>query len=99
MRRIGSELHHAGDLAEVALFRHAHCQWVGEAPTGEMAARDDRWSRAMTGGGLAFANQVKVELGIKAMFREVADTAGTYTLWEPTGDYVRSPALRLPSLS
>ncbi|OGA50437.1 MAG: hypothetical protein A3F74_11915 [Betaproteobacteria bacterium RIFCSPLOWO2_12_FULL_62_58] len=64
----------------MAQFQQAHRQWVEEALTGEMAARDDRWSEAIAVGSLAFVNKVKVELGIKAMFREVAKTGGAYTL-------------------
>ncbi|OGA54105.1 MAG: hypothetical protein A3G24_01585 [Betaproteobacteria bacterium RIFCSPLOWO2_12_FULL_62_13] len=53
-----------------------------------MEARDERWSEAIAGGSLAFVEKVKVELGIKSMFREAADTRGTYTLREPKGAYV-----------
>ena len=52
---------------------------VSEALTGEMAVREDRWSEAIAVGSLAFVDNVKSELGVKAMHREVAEVGGTYT--------------------
>ena len=87
-------------FGEVADFQQAHRQWVEEALTREMAARDDRWSEAIAVGSLAFVDKVKSELGVKAMHREVADIGGTYLLREPREAYARdfgseSDALRL----
>jgi putative transposase len=71
----------------VADFQQAHRQWVGEAIAGEMAARDDCWSKAIAVGGLAFVDKVKDELGVKAMYREVAPIGGMYTLREQSEAY------------
>lgn len=84
----------------MAHFQQAYRRWVGEALAGEMAVRDDRWSDAIAVGSLAFVDKVKVELGLKAMHREVADIGGTYILREPREAYARdfsteSDALRL----
>jgi len=52
-----------------------------------MAVRDHRWSGALVVGSWAFVNKVKVEPGMQAMVREVAETGGPYTLREPKGAY------------
>ncbi len=61
-------------------FQQAHRQWVGEALDGEMAVREDRWSNAIAVGSLAFVGQVRSELGVKTMHREVVQLDGRYTL-------------------
>jgi len=52
-----------------------------------MAVRDDRWSKSIAVGGLAFVDNVRSELGVKAMYREVAQLDGTYTLREESEAY------------
>ena len=74
-------------FAEVADFQQTHRQWVEEALPGEKAVRDDRWSRAIAIGSLAFVDNVRSELGIKAMHREVAQLEGTYILREQSEAY------------
>ena len=68
-------------------FRRAHRQWVEEALSSETAVRDDRWSQAIAVGSLSFVDKVKNELGVKAMYREVAQGGGMYTLREPSEAY------------
>jgi putative transposase len=74
-------------FTDVADFQRAHRKWVEEAFTSEMAVRDDRWSKAIAVGSLAFVDKVKSELGVKAMHREVAQVGGTYTLREESEAY------------
>ncbi len=71
----------------MADFQQAHRRWVGEALSREMAVRDVRWSEAIAVGSLTFVDQVKRELGLKAMYREVAAVGGTYTLRERSEAY------------
>jgi putative transposase len=68
-------------------FQQAHRQWVGEGLDGEIALRDDRWSKAIAVGSLAFVDKVRSELGVKAMHREVVQSDGTYTLREESEAY------------
>jgi len=68
-------------------FQQAHRQWVGEALDGKMAVRDDRWSEAIAVGSLAFVDQMRSALGVKAMHREVVQLDGTYTLREEREAY------------
>jgi putative transposase len=74
-------------FTEVAAFQQAHRQWTAEALDGELAVRDDRWSKAVAVGSLAFVDKVRNELGVKAMHREVAQLDGTYTLREEREAY------------
>lgn len=74
-------------LSERATFQQAHRQWVGEALTGEMAVRDDRWSEAIAVGSLPFVDKVKSELRAEALHREVAQVGETYTLREQSEIY------------
>jgi putative transposase len=74
-------------FTEVADFQQAHRQWVGEALDGEMAVREDRWSKAIAVGSLDFVDKVRSELGVKAMHREVVQLDGTSTLREESDAY------------
>jgi len=74
-------------FSEAADFQHAHRQWVEEALKGEPAVRDERWSEAVAVGSLAFVEKVKIELGSKAMHREVERADGTYALRESSEPY------------
>jgi len=68
-------------------FQTAHRQWVEQGLENGLLMRDDRWSESITVGSLAFIDQVKNELGLKAMHREVLGTDGTYGLREPAEIY------------
>jgi len=70
-------------FADLKNFQRAHFQWVEQALWEKRAVRDDRWSEAIAVGSPAFVDKVKVELGLKAIHREVADIGGTYILREP----------------
>jgi putative transposase len=87
-------------FGEVEDFQQAHRQRVAQAPFGETAARDDRWSQAIAVGNLAFVEKVKSELGIKAMRREVAEMSGTYRLREQSeayaGDFASESDVLMP---
>ena len=74
-------------FTEVADFQQAHRQWVGQALDGETGVRDDRWSKAIAVGSLAFVDGVRSALGVKAIHREVAQLDGTYTLREKSEAY------------
>lgn len=74
-------------FAEVADFQRAHSQWVEEALMHELVAREDRWSEAIAVGSLAFVENVKSELGRKAMHRDVEHIDGAYALREQSEAY------------
>jgi hypothetical protein len=52
-----------------------------------VAVRDDRWSKAIAVGSLAFVDKVRSELGVKAMHCQVALVGGTFTLREQSEPY------------
>jgi hypothetical protein len=54
-----------------------------------------RWSEAIAVGSLAFVERVKSDLGIKAMYREVLETDGTYALDEPSEAYARNLPVKM----
>jgi hypothetical protein len=49
--------------------------------------RDDGWSESMAVGSLAFIDEVKSELGLKAAHRDVVEYDGSYVLREPAEAY------------
>jgi hypothetical protein len=57
-------------------FQRAHRQWVEQALENGCAPRDDRWSEAIAVGSLPFVENVKSELGLKAVHRAVSRQAG-----------------------
>ena len=62
--------------------------------------RDERWSESIAAGRLAFVEQVKTELGVKALHRDLEQLAGAYALRERSdaygGEFTReNDALRL----
>jgi putative transposase len=69
-------------------FQKAHREWVEEALSGEIGARDERWSEAIAVGSREYVGKVKTELGNRAAHRQVAEVDGTYTLREPGNPYV-----------
>ena len=52
-----------------------------------MAIRDDRWSEAIAVGSLAFVENVKNHLGVKATHRIVTEAEGSYALRDPAEAY------------
>jgi hypothetical protein len=60
---------------------------VSEALKRELAGRDSRWSEAVAVGSLRFVENVKKELGVRAMRRQTMDADGTFTLREPGETY------------
>jgi putative transposase len=86
-------------FAEVADFQLAHRQWIEESLPHEKAVRDERWSRAIAVGSLAFVDNVRSDLGIKAMHREVAQRDGTYILREQSEAYGEDFASESDSLT
>lgn len=79
-----TELSGFGDLGD---FQTAHRQWIEKGVENGMAVRDDRWSRSIAVGSLAFVDKVKNELGFKAAHREVIEANGSYALREATESY------------
>ena len=53
----------------------------------ELVAREDRWSEAIAVGSLVFVENVKSELGSKAMHRDVEHIDGAYALREQSEAY------------
>jgi putative transposase len=64
-------------------FQKAHGEWVEPGLSGDMAGRDDRWSKSIAVGSEGFVEQAKNELGFKAQHRQ----EGLYTLREPVPPY------------
>jgi putative transposase len=73
-------------LAELGEFQRAHQQWVEEALMVK-TMRDNRWSEAIAVGSLPFVENVKAELGIKVLHRELEQFGGAYALREPSEPY------------
>jgi REP element-mobilizing transposase RayT len=69
-------------FADSGPFQAAHRQWVDQTLENERAVRDERWSEAIAVGSLSFVENVKNELGSKAMHREVEQKYGAYALRE-----------------
>ena len=82
-----TELERVKRVSNLRDFQRAHRQWVEQALENGLASRDDRWSESIAVGSLAFIDQVKNELGFKAMHREVLETDGTFALREPAESY------------
>ena len=74
-------------FTELGDFQRAHRQWVEQALLDERAVRDDRWSESIAVGSLSFVENVKSELGGKAMHRAVEHTDGACALREPREAY------------
>ena len=80
------ELNALFGFADVAQFQETHRQWIEQALT-QKVVREDRWSEAIAVGSLAFVENVKSELGSKAMHREVEHIDGAYALREQSEVY------------
>jgi putative transposase len=88
-KELTPELRVSGILsfAEASQFQQAHREWGTEALRRELAERDDRWSEAVAVGSFTFVEEVKRELGVKAMHRAATEVDGTFTLREPREAY------------
>ena len=73
-------------FADAAQFQETHRQWIEQALTGNLE-RENRWSEAIAVGSLAFVENVKSELGSKAMHRDIEHIDGAYTLREQSEVY------------
>jgi putative transposase len=67
-------------FSKLADFQQAHRQWIEAALQDNLPVRDARWSEAVAVGSLDFVENVKTELGIKALYRELEQVDGTYAL-------------------
>ncbi len=74
-------------FTEVARFQQAHRQWIEAALPTDAMARDDRWSESIALGSKVFVEKVKVELGIKARYRDIGEADGTFALRESRRPY------------
>ena len=57
-------------FSDVSDFQGAHREWIKEALSRNNVVREANWSEAIAVGSLGFANNVKTELGFKAVHRE-----------------------------
>jgi putative transposase len=74
-------------FADSVDFQTAHRQWVERTLESGLSVRDDRWSEAIAVGSLPFVENVKSELGIKVLHREVEHIGGRYALRERSEAY------------
>jgi putative transposase len=74
-------------FADPTDFQRAHRQWVEQGLENGLLVRDDRWSESIAVGSLAFIDEVKSELGLKAAHRDVVESDGSYVLREPAEAY------------
>jgi putative transposase len=74
-------------FVEVGDFQKAHREWVEEALMVNAEMRDDHWSESIAVGSLAFLEQVKSELGAKAVHRQFEQVGEAYALREPSESY------------
>lgn len=79
-----SELSGFADLRD---FQRAHREWVQQGLENGLAVRDDCWSEAIAVGSLAFVEEVKNQLGVKATHRDVTEADGSYALREAAEVY------------
>ena len=86
-------------FADLRDFQRAHGQWVEHQLQNGLADRDDHWSESIAVGSLAFIDKVKSELGVRAAYRDVVETNGTYALREPAEVYGLSFAAENEALS
>jgi putative transposase len=79
-----SELSGFADLRD---FQRAHRHWVEQELENGLAVRDDRWSETIAVGSLSFVEEIKTELGIKALHREAEQIGEGYVLREQSERY------------
>ena len=87
-------------FSKLADFQQAHRRWVETALEGGLAVREAQWSEAVAVGSLAFVENVKAELGVKALHRKLEQVDGTCALRESGEAYrgqfdPKNEALRL----
>ena len=80
------ELNASFGFADAAHFQEIHRQWIEQAPTRNLE-RENRWSEAIAVGSFAFVENVKSELGSKAMHRDIEHIDGAYTAREQSEVY------------
>ena len=73
-------------FVELEDFQRAHAGWAEEAFLGR-GGRDDRWSEAIAVGSLEFVQNVRGELGGRAIHRGVEQRDGAYALREGSEAY------------
>jgi putative transposase len=86
-------------FSDVGDFQREHRKWVERGLENGLADRDDHWSESIAVGSLAFIDKVKSELGVRAAYRDVVETNGTYALREPAEAYGLSFAAENEALS
>jgi hypothetical protein len=92
-RRFGIATEPGREKTPDPIVSSSHRGWIEEALEGGLAVRDGRWSEAVAVGSLAFAEQVKSELGVKARHRDIKPVDGTYALRERSEPYGAENAL------
>ena len=80
------ELNASFGFADAAQLQETRRQWIEQALTRNLE-RENRWSEAIVVGSLAFVENVKSELGSKAMHRDIEHIDGAYTLREQSEVY------------
>jgi hypothetical protein len=80
------ELNASFGFADAAQLQETRRQWIEQALTRNLE-RENRWSEAIAVGSLAFVENVKSELGSKAMHRDIEHIDGAYTLREQSEVY------------
>lgn len=85
-------------FGDVAAFQEAHRQWVQTALTDGAVARDESWSAAIAVGSERFVNQVRCELGVKALHRAVSESDGSHVLRESASAYTSDFGAEMTSL-
>jgi putative transposase len=75
-------LNELSSFEDVREFQGAHRYWVEQALQKGLLTRDDRWSESIAVRSLAFIDQVKSQLGLRAAHRGVLEADGTYALGE-----------------
>ena len=74
-------------FTDLGIFQREHRKWVHDSLMNTPMARDDRWSESIAVGTLAFAEQIKNELGFKAAHRDVMEADRSYALRETAEAY------------
>jgi hypothetical protein len=75
------------DMKSMEELKRSYRGWVEKSVTGQGGNRESRWTESIAVGSKAFVEKTKVELGIKAIGREVMGTDGVYELREGDVSY------------
>lgn len=73
---------------DIESFQAAHREWIEDALSERTDEREACWSEAIAVGSRRFVEQIQVDLGIKAKYRDVYDDGGICTLREPAMSYM-----------